>query len=161
MVIEITQPVAPKTSNDNEAAVAHVRDARDERRESADHGHELGVDDGFAAVLLVERVGALQVLLLEEARIGPVEDGGTGAAAEQIAAPIAGQAGDDQQHDHDGEVQLPGARHHADGEEQRIAGEHEADQQARSRRKRWRSAWRSPASRTARWTADGSAARAW
>ena len=54
--------------------VAHVRHARDERRKGADDGNELGVDDGLAAMLLVKRLGALQVFLFEEARIRPVED---------------------------------------------------------------------------------------
>ena len=69
-----TQPIAAENIERNEAAVAHVGHARDEGRKGTDHGDELGVDDGLAAVLVVERIGAPQVLLLEEARIGPVED---------------------------------------------------------------------------------------
>ena len=107
------------------------RDAGDEGRESANHGHEFRVDDGLAAVLFVKGVGALQMLLLEEAGIGAVEDGRTGAAAEQVSTPVPRQTGGGQQYDHDEEIELAGARHHSDGEEQRISRQYETHQESR------------------------------
>ena len=76
-------------------------------------------------MFFVKGVGALEVLLLEEAGVGAIEDGGTGAAAEQVSTPVPGQAGGSQQDDHDEEIELAGARHHPDSEEQRISREYE------------------------------------
>lgn len=76
--------------------VAHLRHARHEGRESTDDGDEFRVDDGLAPMLLVERFGLPQVLLLEEAGIGTVEDRNSGAPPQQIAAPVSQHAGANQ-----------------------------------------------------------------
>src|SRR5581483_4160335 len=52
----------------DEAAVVHLRDAREEGRERAHDGREAADDDGEAAVLLVETPRTLQILRLEPAR---------------------------------------------------------------------------------------------
>ena len=51
----------------DEPAVAHLADAGDDGRERAEEGQEAGDDDRLAAVAFVERLGAKQVFLREEA----------------------------------------------------------------------------------------------
>ena len=120
---------AAKDVEGQKARIAHVGDSGDKGREGADNGNELGVDDGLAAVPLVEMLRSLQIFLLEETGIGPVEDGGAGTASDEVAGPIA-QHASGEQHRHDQpDVELARARYHADSEQQRIARQHKADQQ--------------------------------
>src|SRR5262249_47805561 len=58
---------------EGEARVGHPAHARDERGEGANDRHEAGDHDGLRAVALVEFVGALEVLAIEEAHVLPVE----------------------------------------------------------------------------------------
>ena len=57
---------AAKDVEGEEAAIVHAGDAGDERSEGADDGNEARVDDGLAAVALIELMRARQVFLLEE-----------------------------------------------------------------------------------------------
>src|SRR5688500_12618149 len=51
---------------EHEVPISHVGDRRDHRRKGADDWHESREYDGLATVLLIELVGAVQVLLVEE-----------------------------------------------------------------------------------------------
>src|SRR6187397_2573343 len=51
-----------------EVKIAHAADARHERRERADYGHEAREHDGLAAVLFVELLRAVQVRGIEQTR---------------------------------------------------------------------------------------------
>src|SRR5260370_12032217 len=75
----------------NEAGVVHPSYTGDEGSERTDDGHESRVDDGLAAVLFVEGVGAVQMLAAKPAGIRTAEDGWSGAPAQRISERIASQ----------------------------------------------------------------------
>ena len=68
------------------ATVRHFRSAGHRRAERADDRNEAGEDYGLAAMMLVESVGALEMLALEEARIGPVVEALAHAPADPVAS---------------------------------------------------------------------------
>ena len=72
-------------------------DARDDRRERPHDGHEAGQDEGLRAVLLEELVGLVDVLLLEELGVRPVEERRADLLAEHVARLVADDRGDHDQ----------------------------------------------------------------
>ena len=82
---------------------------------------------------LEEVLRALHVLLFEQSRIGPAEQRGADAAAEHITDLVAEDRGDEAAHEQDGQVEtgLVLGGQQARGEEQRVAGQEEPDEQPR------------------------------
>lgn len=105
----------------HELGVGHLADARHERRERAHDGHEAGYDDGLAAVLLVEGVGFLQVLLVEQLAVLAPEHGWTDRAAYPVVGVVAHDGGGGQKPHGEAQVQAAGAAERPDDEEQGIA----------------------------------------
>ena len=85
---------------DREAGIAHLADAGDERGEGPDDRHEPRQDDREAAVLLVELVGAQQVLLVQEPRVLAREDLRPDEVADGVVDRVAQDGRDDQEHRH-------------------------------------------------------------
>ena len=85
----------------DERAVPHLADAGDDRGERAHDRHEPGEHDRLRAVLLEERVGLGDVLLLEQARVRPAEQRGPTLPAEPVADLVAEHRGDEQADEHD------------------------------------------------------------
>ena len=117
----------------------HPPDARHDGGEGAHDGDELGQGDGLAAVAAEEVARALHVLLLEQARVGPVEDGRARLAADEVAGLVAGDRRQPHQRGRDpdvdghalGGVGLAHGHEHAQREQQGVPGQEEAHQQAR------------------------------
>src|SRR5262249_62033327 len=65
---------APQNAEDEKARVIHPPDAGDERRKSADDGHEARDDHRLDAVSLVKFARTVEVLAVEPARAFAVED---------------------------------------------------------------------------------------
>src|ERR671911_1926123 len=122
----------------DERAVVHARDTGDDRGERAHDRDEPGQDDRLGAVLVEEGVRLLDVLLLEEARVGAAEDRRARPAPEQVADLVAGNRGHERADEQEPErevqrlVDARRARCQEPGrEQQRVAGQEEADQQPR------------------------------
>ena len=112
-----------------ERAAGHAADAGEHRCERADDGHEPRQDHRLRSVLLEELLGAVDELLFEEARLLPAEDprprllpdGEPDLVADHRRREAADQDG--------GEVELALLGEQPGSEEQRVAGEEEAEQQ--------------------------------
>ena len=111
-------------------AVVHLADAGDDRGEGAHDRHELGQGDGLAPVALEEVRGAIDMLLLEETGVRPVEDRRSRLATDEVAGLVAGDGGKP----HEGRrrpdvyADVTGAHEHPQGEEQGVARQEEADE---------------------------------
>jgi hypothetical protein len=109
--------------------ILHASHSRHKRREGADHGNKLRVDQSLAAVLLVEFVGLFDVLLFEQQRIRPHEDSRPGAAAQQIAALVSQDRENHEQGADLDDIELARASNHTHGKQERIAGKEQSHQQ--------------------------------
>ena len=89
--METTQPTLPKTLNERKRA-AHAGHTGHEGGEGADDGQELGVDDGLAAMFLVEGLSLLEMAPAEDTGIGVGKEADTDEAAEEIAAVLPSRA---------------------------------------------------------------------
>ena len=116
---------------DRVGAVVHLPDAGDDGDEGAHDRHEPCEHDGARTVLVEELVGLVDVRLLEEPGVGPVEQRRAGLAPDQVSHLVAGDGGDADEHDDqlDRLLDLVVGDQQADGEQQRVAGQEEADQQ--------------------------------
>ena len=112
--------------------VVHLADTSNDGCEGTHDRHELGQGDGLTAVTLEELRGAVHVLLLEQARVGLVEDRGSRLAANEVAGLVAGHG----RQPHEGgrhpdvDADVAGAHEHSQGEQQRVSGQEEADEKA-------------------------------
>ena len=113
-------------------AVVHLADARHDGGEGAHDRDELGQGHGLAAVALEERRRAIDVLLLEQPGVGPVEDRRPRLAADRIARLVADDRGQPYERGGHPDVDADGARahEHAECEQQRVPRQEEADEQA-------------------------------
>ena len=107
-------------------------DAGHEGREGADDGDEAGDDDRLAAVLLVELVGALEVLRVQELDV-PLEGPRPDLVPDPVVDGVAGDggAGEEQEQDADLERRRGQGGQGARREEQRVAGEERRHHQPR------------------------------
>ena len=113
----------------DERAAAHLADAGEDRRERPHDGHEAGEHDRLGAVLLEELLGAVDVLPFEQARIGPAEEPRAHPLPDREADLVADHGGREAPDEDGREVELALVGQEPGGEEQRVAGEEEADQQ--------------------------------
>ena len=120
---------------EEELALVHLGDAHDHRDKGPDDGDEAGQDQRLAAVLFEEGVGAFHVLALEQPGIGLVEDRRAGLGTDQVAGLVAHDGRHDDQRREGPDVELDGVRgdQEAGREQHGVAGQEEADQQARFR----------------------------
>ena len=118
---------------EGEAEVVHLADAGDERGECPDDRDEPREDDGEAAILLVEFVGAQQMLLVQEPGVLAREDVRPDVVADAVIDGVAQDRGDDQQQRGRPQVDRRAGmgRHGADREEERIARQDRRDHQPR------------------------------
>ena len=135
-------PIAHSSAADDvegdEGPVPHVADAGHDRRERADDRDEPGQHDGLGAVLVEERLGLVDVRLLEQPAVRPPEDGRPDPLAEQVAHLVADHRGHeaaDEQRAASGRCRASSIDERArgeepGGEEEGVAGEEEADEQA-------------------------------
>jgi hypothetical protein len=91
-------------------------------------GHELRVNQCLPAVLFVKRLRAPNIFLLEEPRIRTRENLRTGAIPQKISALIPENRNEGQQRADPHDIQVACSAHHADREQQRIAGKKQAEQ---------------------------------
>lgn len=115
----------------NELGIGHAPHPGEYGGKRPDDRHEAGQDNGLAAVLLVELLGALEVMFMEEQRFLPLEDLPAHPVAEPIAHRVACDGGDkgDYTQRHDVKNALGGQETRR--EEQTIPGQEKADQEAR------------------------------
>ena len=135
-VAERSDSHAPEQSSDDvvgdEGAVVHLRRARHDRDEGPDDRDEPGEHHRLRAVLLEELRRPVHVFATEEPAVGAVEQGRAELPADRVADLVTGDRGDRDRHQQDPDVgQRPVGGEQARGEEQRVAGQEEADQQAR------------------------------
>src|SRR6266542_1720214 len=116
-----------------EAAILHGAHPGQYGGEGADDGHEAGDDDGLGAVLLVEVPGALHVLGIEEERFLADEDARTQSGPDGVAHAVPDDGGGHEEHVDPPDIEMAGRREQPRGDEQRIAGEEAADEEARLR----------------------------
>src|SRR5882672_498891 len=116
---------------EEEAPVLHSAHPGQHGREGADDGHEARDDDGLGSVLLVEAVGALDVLRIEEERFLAREDAGPQPPADGVAYAVPDYGSGDQQPVQPPDIQMARRREQARGDQERIAGEKAPDEQAR------------------------------
>ena len=104
----------------------------EDRRERAHDGHEAGEQDRLRPVHLEEVLGALDVLLFEQPRVRAPEQDGPDPLAEHVADLVAEDGRDEAADEQDRQVEagLVLGRRAAGGEQERVAGEEEADEQA-------------------------------
>ena len=114
---------------ESERAAAHRADARHHGRERAHDRHEAGEHDGLRAVTVEERLGALDVLLFEQARVRAAEEPGPEPVADRVADLGPDDRGDEAADDDERDVEVALRCEQPGGEQQRVAGEEEADQQ--------------------------------
>ncbi len=136
-VAEHGDPAAPQHAadqvEDHEAAVVHPAHPGDDRGEGAHDRHEAGQHDRLRSVSLEEGGGLLDVLLLEDPGVGAAEEARPDLAAEEVADLVPRhRGGHDQCADQPERLVQVGAVGHqqAGGEQQRVTGQEEADQQA-------------------------------
>lgn len=127
---------APEDAADDvvrdERAVVHPADTGDDRRERPDDGDEAGQHQRLRSVLLEELVGLLDVLLLEETGVRPLEEGRPHLAAEEIADLVTDdrRQGDQETDEPQGVLQVSGRHQKSCGEQQGVTGQEEADEQS-------------------------------
>ncbi len=131
---------------DEEPVVLHLARAREHRHDGADEGDEAREHDGTRAALTEERVRPIEVLRLEDARVG-LEEPDAPAVADPVADLRAGHRGGERPDDDHRQVEVRVARSgvgRAEGageEEDGVAGQrrrddarfHEHDQQQTDR----------------------------
>ena len=121
----------PEHAESQEAQVVHPPDARDERGEGADDGHEARDDDRLDAVFLVELMGALQVRAVEPARAFAAEDLRPDEIADPVVGRIAEDRGEHQQKGYGVDIERAFGRQGSHREEQRVAGQKRRHDQSR------------------------------
>lgn len=125
-VTRIGKQAHPKHVSDKakaeKADVLHVANSRHKRRKGADNGHKAGNNKGDAPVLLVKRVGFIDIAALDELVVLVVNP-----IANKVANPVVGvvaQHGGKQQHGYQ-QVYVDGVSGHggngASGKQQRVA----------------------------------------
>ncbi|CAI7662541.1 unnamed protein product [Penicillium discolor] len=135
-VADHREPEAPDHRSDEVvervAPPRHVAHAGRDRSERAHDRHEAREDHGEAAEALEERVGALDVLLAEQARFLAFEHRGAALVPDDVAelAPDERREGDEQGDDPDVHAEdVARVGQQARDDEQRVTGQEEADQQ--------------------------------
>ena len=135
-VAEAGDPHRPQQAPDDvvghEGAVLHRAHPGEDRGEGPHDRDEPGQHDRLRAVALEVLPGLLDVLLLEDPRVGPAEQRRADPVPEGVADLVAGHGGHEAADEDDrqrGEVPL--GRQQAGREEERVAGQEEPDQQAR------------------------------
>lgn len=124
----------PHDSTENvieeEDRIRHVRNARDERNDRAEHREEAGEDDGFAAVLVIEAFGGSEILQAENFPVlfehPPAEQ-----SAQPVIARIAEDRCDAEEHREENRVETSARGERTGSEEQRIAGEERREDESR------------------------------
>jgi len=105
------------------AAVSHPADARDEGGEGPDYRHEARDDDRQAAVLLVECVGPVEILSLEEAGVLGPENGRPQLEADGVIRHVAEDRSSREDRGEQADVEPSACGEGAEGEDDRIAWE--------------------------------------
>jgi hypothetical protein len=113
-----------------ESAVAHRPDPGHERREGADDRNEPRQDDRLAAVLLVERVRAVEVLLLEKPDV-PLECPRADRGADPVVHRVAQDRRNGEQQHHHPHIQVAERGERARREQQRVPRQERRDHQSR------------------------------
>jgi hypothetical protein len=116
---------AARDVEDGEARVRHPADACHEGRERADDRDEACQDDGLAAVPLVERLRAQEVLPVEPARRLAREDLRTHPKADGVVDRVAEHRGraEDESHDRERQWRVRARSKGPDREEEGVTGE--------------------------------------
>jgi hypothetical protein len=107
----------------NRKGPTHERGARHERHERPHNVDEARENDGFAAVLLEERVGALHVRAVDQARrdfapVGRADYSGTDDAAGSVIDGVSCERRDREQGERDDRIELPRGGQRADCKQQ-------------------------------------------
>jgi hypothetical protein len=111
--------------------IAHLRSPGDGRAEGPHNGNKARDDDGLWAVLFVELVRALQVLLLEKARILAAVQTLPRFAADEIAQLVACYGAQARWHEEPGKPDLARSRKHPRRHQKGISGEKKPHEEAR------------------------------
>src|SRR5450759_4211799 len=105
-----------------EDAVVHRADSRDERRERADDRDEAGEDDRLLAVLLVERLGLAEMVLLEKAD-RPVEGAGADLLPDPVVRGVSEDGGERERQEQHPHVERAERGERPGREEERVPGQ--------------------------------------
>ncbi len=116
---------------DEELPGIHPADAGDGGDERPHHGHESRQHDRARAVLLEEDVRLDDVFPLEQLRVRLVEQGGSGLRSDPVSDDVADERAHRQQQTHQPQWRRDDVLGHEQtcGEQQRVAGKEEAEQQ--------------------------------
>ena len=107
----------------------HLADAGQRRGEGPDDRHETGDHDRSRTVLLEERLRPFDVCLFEDAGVRLAEQPWSEPLADREAHLVAQHRSDEAAEHHHRDVELSLPREDARGEQQRVAGQEETDQQ--------------------------------
>ncbi len=108
---------------ERETAVRHLRDAGHKRRQRAHDRNEAGDDDGLAAMPLEKFVGDPQVFRVRPPILFALERLAPEPATHGEIDSIAGDGGDEHQHDHQRQAQTAGGCQRAGHEQEGVAGQ--------------------------------------
>src|SRR5207302_9306518 len=100
-----------------------------DRSERPDDWHEPGEHDRLGAMLLVEPLRLQQVLPFEEARIWPREKSRAGLPPDPVTHAVSGDRCQRETRQEPSQREMARRREQAGGDEQRVAGQEEPDQQ--------------------------------
>src|SRR5262249_35766188 len=107
----------------------HLRRPRHERHERADDRDEASEDHRLAAVLLEERVRAIEILLVQQAR-ARLKHTRSDETADAVVDRVAGEGGGDEQRQHRRDAQFARRAQGAGREQQRVAWKKRRDDES-------------------------------
>src|ERR1700723_1472888 len=110
------------------ADIRHFRSASHGRTERANDGDETRQDHRLAAMELVEGVGPLQMLALEETRVGPAVEALARATPDPVAQLIAGDGAERHRREQQKQINVARRGDNPSGNQQGIARQKEANE---------------------------------